>query len=109
MPWENIRFAIIAPLVLMLIIAVLVVGIGETLLATHHWANEQYHVGDLPSAELSKSQPNNPEYVDLNKQYKELAALYPVGVALGIATLALLGGIVASMMAPQRPSTSSHH
>ena len=35
MPRQNIIFAIVAPLVLMAIIAVIVVGIGETLLAVH--------------------------------------------------------------------------
>ena len=35
MPRQNIVFAIVTPLILMAIIAVIVIGIGETLLAVH--------------------------------------------------------------------------
>jgi hypothetical protein len=88
MPRQNIVFAIVAPLILMAIIAVIVVGIGETLLAVHHWAEHYYHVGSYPTAEE-------------NRFYRELAALPSVFVALGIATLFLIGGAVASRLAPQ--------
>jgi hypothetical protein len=88
MPRQNIVFAIVAPLVLMAIIAVIVVGIGETLLATHHWAHHLYHVGEWPTEEE-------------NRDWREIAALYAVGVALVIATLVLIGGSIASRLAPQ--------
>jgi hypothetical protein len=89
MPRQNIIFAIVAPLVLMVIIAAIVVTIGETLLTVHHLANEAYHVGSYATEEM-------------NREWEELAALYPVAVALAIATLFLIGGAVASRLAPQR-------
>lgn len=93
MPRQNIVFSIVAPLVLMVIIAAIVITIGETLLTVHHLANEAYHVG----AYASEAE---------NKEWEEIAALYPVTVALAIATLFLIGGAVASRLAPQR---SNHH
>jgi hypothetical protein len=88
MPRQNVVFAIVAPLILMVIIAVIVIGIGETLLGVHHWAEELYHVGSHPTPEQ-------------NHFWGEMAALYPVAVALGVATLFLIGGAVASRLAPQ--------
>jgi len=88
MPRQNIIFSIVAPVVLLLIIAVIVVSIGETLLTVHELALEAYHVGDYASEEQ-------------NKYWEEIAALYPVAVALSIATLFLIGGAVASRLAPQ--------
>ena len=82
MPRQNIVFAIVTPLILMAIIAVLVVVIGETLLAAHHWAHHYYHVDEHP-------------------ELRETAALPAVGIALGVATLFLIGGMVASRLAPQ--------
>ena len=92
MPRQNIIFAIVAPLILMVIIAVIVISIGETLLAIHHWAEHYYHVGEYPTQEQ-------------NRVARELAALPSVFMALGIATLFLVGGAVASRLAPQR----EHH
>jgi len=92
MPRQNIIFAIVAPLVLMAIVAVIVISIGETLLAVHHWAGHFYHVGEYPTSEE-------------NHHARELAALPSVFVALGIATLFLIGGAVASRLAPQ----PTHH
>ncbi|MGE3272485.1 MAG: hypothetical protein AB7P40_27315 [Chloroflexota bacterium] len=94
MPRKNIIFAIVAPLVLMAIIAAIVVSVGETLLATHEWAHHYYYVGDHPTEEL-------------NRHWREIAALIPVQVALGLAVVFLLGGIVASWMAPQ-PKAGTH-
>ena len=88
MPRQNIVFAVVAPLVLMAIIAVFVVIIGETLLATHEWAHHYYFVGDHPT-------------VEENRHWREIAALLPVQVAMGLSTLFLVGGIVASRLAPQ--------
>jgi hypothetical protein len=88
MPRQNIVFAILAPLILMAIIAIIVISIGETLLAVHHWAVHLYHVGDYPTPEE-------------NRQARELAALPSVFVALAIATAFLIGGAVASRLAPQ--------
>lgn len=92
MPRQNIIFAIVAPLVLMAIIAVIVVTIGETLLTVHAAAAASLGV---------EAAHNEAERHDI----EEVAALYPVAVALAIATLFLIGGAVASRMAPQRP----HH
>ena len=87
---QNVIFTIVTPLILMAIIAVIVISIGETLLAAHEWAHHYYHVEDHP-------------------EMREIAALPAVGIALGLSTLFLVGGIVASMMAPQpKASTSSH-
>ena len=88
MPRQNIIFSIVAPLVLLAIIAVIVVGIGETLLTVHELANELYHVGAHATPEE-------------NRYWREIAALYPVAVALAIATLFLIGGAIASRLAPQ--------
>jgi hypothetical protein len=88
MPRQNIIFAIVAPLILMAIIAVIVVSIGETLLAVHAWAEHYFYVGQYPTPEE-------------NRQVRELAALPSVLVALVIATLFLIGGAVASRLAPQ--------
>jgi hypothetical protein len=96
MPRQNIIFAIVAPLVLMAIIAAIVVSIGETLLAIHHWAEHYYHVADYPEG--------SPE----RRHVRELAALPSVFVALGIATVFLMGGAVASRLAP-RPTHRSNH
>ena len=92
MPRKNIIFAIAAPLVLMAIIAVIVVLVGETLLATHAWAHHYYHVGDHPTPEI-------------DRHWREIAALLPVQVALGLAMLFLIGGVVASRLAPQLETT----
>jgi ABC-type Na+ efflux pump permease subunit len=88
MPRQNIIFSILAPLVLMAIIAVIVVAIGETLLTVHELASEAYHVGAYATAEE-------------NRYWLEIASLYPVIVALAIASLFLIGGAVASRLAPQ--------
>jgi hypothetical protein len=90
MPRQNIIFAIVAPLVLMAIIAAIVIGLGETLLAVHEMASEMYHVGAWPTPEE-------------NRYWRERASLFPALVALGIAALILLGGVVASWLAPRRP------
>lgn len=93
MPRQNMIFAIVAPLILAAIIAVIVVGIGETLLAVHHWAEHYYHVEAYPEG--------TPE----RRYVRELAALPSVGVAMVIATVFLVGGAVASRLAPPTP----HH
>ena len=87
---QNVIFTIVTPLILMAIIAVIVISIGETLLATHEWAHHYYHVAEHP-------------------ELRERAALPSVAVALGLATIFLIGGIVASKMAPQPPSSTSAH
>jgi hypothetical protein len=96
MPRSNLIFAIFTPLVLMVIIAAIVVVVGETLLAMHHWAHHAYHVGEYPTAAE-------------NRYWREIAALYPVSIALGISALALVGGIIASAIAPQPKSSGSTH
>jgi ABC-type Na+ efflux pump permease subunit len=88
MPRQNIIFAIVTPLVLLAIIALIVVTIGETLLTTHELASEAYHVGAYATDEE-------------NHYWREIAALYPVVVALAIATVFLIGGAIASRLAPQ--------
>jgi len=88
MPRQNIIFAIVAPLILMAIIAIIVISIGETLLAVHHWAEHYYHVGEYPTPEE-------------NRAARELATLPSVAVAMAVATLFLVGGAIASRLAPQ--------
>lgn len=87
---QNVIFTIVTPLILMAIIAVIVMSVGETLLATHQWAHHYYHVDDYP-------------------ERREMAALPSVAVALGLSALFLVGGIVASMLAPQPKSPTSSH
>ena len=87
---SNVIFTIVTPLILMAIIAVIVISIGETLLAVHDWAHHYYHV-------------------EITPRCAEIAALPAVGIALGLSTLFLVGGIVASMMAPQPKSSTSSH
>lgn len=96
MPRKNVIFVIVTPLVLIAIISVLVVGVGEVLLTAHEWAHHYYHVGEHPSPEL-------------NRYWREIAALLPVQIALGLALVFLLGGIVASKIAPQPQSSTSAH
>jgi hypothetical protein len=93
---KNVVFAVLAPLVLMAIIAVIVVSIGETLLALHELGFEVYHVGSFATEEL-------------NHAAAEQAALYPVLCALGIALVILLGGSIATRLAPQLKQQDSHH
>lgn len=90
MPRRNVIFIIVAPIVLMAIIAATVIGIGEILLTVHHWASEMYHVGSWPTAEE-------------NRHWKEMAGLYSTFVALAIASVILIGGILASWLAPSQP------
>lgn len=94
MPRRNVIFVIVTPLVLMAIITVAVVAVGETLLAMHQWAHHAYHIGEYPTPEE-------------NRYWREIAALYPVSIALGLSAVFLVGGMVASKLAPQRPASSS--
>ena len=87
---KNVVFAIIAPLVLMAIIAVIVVSIGETLLAAHEFAREAYNVAAHPEA-------------------AEEANLAPVAIALVIALVILVGGSIATRLAPQVTHQDTHH
>lgn len=90
MPRQNVVFAIVAPLALMAIMTVFVVVIGETLLVTHDWAHHYFHVGEYPTPEE-------------NRYWREIAALPAVSVALGASTVFLVGGAVASALAPKPP------
>jgi len=67
-----------------------VIGIGETLLGAHEWAHEAYHVEANPAA-------------------AEEANLVPVFIALGIAVVVLLGGSIATRLAPQVRHQDTHH
>jgi hypothetical protein len=96
MPFKNIVFAIVAPLVLAAIIAAIVIGIGETLLHMHELGHEVYHVGSWPTPEE-------------NEYWTEIANLFPVLTALLIAMLALIGGAVASALAPRPRQHDTHH
>jgi hypothetical protein len=96
MPLKNIVFSIVAPLVLAAIMAVIVIGIGEALLHMHEWAHHEYHIGSWPTPEE-------------NAHWAEIANLYPVFVALGIAMIALLAGAIASMLAPKHQPLDTHH
>lgn len=87
---KNVVFSIIAPLILMAFIAAIVIGIGETLLAAHEWAHEAYHA-------------------EASREAAEQANLVPVAIALGIAVLALLGGSIATRLAPQVKARDTHH
>ena len=94
MPRQNIIFTIVAPLVLMAIIAALVIGIGEVLLTTHAWSEHLYHVGDYASAEE-------------NRYWGEISALYPVAVALGLATVFLVRSFDHGVYAVRNPLEES--
>ena len=96
MPRQNIIFSIVAPLILMATIAVIVVSIGETLLAVHHESEHYYHVDAYPKGS------------EAYRQAREIAALPAVAVAMAIATLFLIGGAVASRLAPQLPKQDHH-
>jgi NADH:ubiquinone oxidoreductase subunit 6 (subunit J) len=93
---KNVVFSIVAPLILMAIIAVIVITIGETLLGVHEWAHEASSIGHWPSEEE-------------NKHWEEIANIYPVAVALAIALVILVGGTVATRLAPQVRREDSHH
>ncbi len=87
---KNVIFSVFAPLVLMAIIAIIVVSIGETLLAAHEWAHEAYNV-------------------DVNREAAEEANLVPVFIALGIALVVLAGASIATRLAPQVKHQDTHH
>ncbi|MFN8523238.1 MAG: hypothetical protein U0821_09065 [Chloroflexota bacterium] len=72
----NVIFAIVAPLILLVIVAVLIIVIGEVLLFVRA-------VGD-----------------EVTQHDHEIAALYPVVVALIMSAVFLIGGAIASRMAP---------
>ena len=93
---KNVVFAIVAPLILMAIIAVIVITIGETLLGVHGWAHDAFSVGLWPSEEE-------------NKHWEEIANVYPVAVALAIALVIMVGGAVATRLAPQVRRQDTHH
>jgi len=93
---KNVAFAIYMPLILMAIIAVIVIGIGETLLGFHEWAHEAYGIGRWATEEQ-------------NAYYEEIANLYPVGVALLIAVVILVGGSIATRIVPQATRQDTHH
>lgn len=97
MPRANLLFMIVAPLAVMVVIAILVIGIGETLLAVHEYANHSLHVGGYAAEEQ-------------NHQAEEIARLYPVGVALAIGSVFLIGGSIASRLAgsPARRDVTRH-
>jgi len=92
---KNVVFSIVAPLILMIIIAIIVITIGETLLGVHEWAHEAYSVGHWPNEEE-------------NKHWEEIANIYPVAVALAIALVIMVGGAVATRLAPQVQRQDSH-
>lgn len=93
---QNIIFMIVAPFVVMVFIAIGVIAIGETLLAVGAWAHHALDVDHLAGDEKHRAE--------------EIAKLYPVGVALGIGALALLGGTIASRLAGNpAPRGSARH
>ena len=96
MPRENILFMIVAPIAVMVVVAVGVVGIGELLLAVGAWAHHALDVDHLSG--------------DAKHRAEEMAKLYPVAVALAIGALALIAGAVASRLAgnPTPRDTARH-
>ena len=96
MPRQNIIFMVVAPLAILVGIAIGVILIGELLLAVGAWAYQVYDVDRLTG--------------DQQHQAEELAKLYPVGVALAVGALALLGGSIASRLAGNpAPGGSGRH
>ena len=96
MPRENLVFMIVAPIAVMVVVAIGVIGIGELLLAIGAWTHHALDVDHLTGDEKHRAE--------------EIAKLYPVAVALAIGALALIGGSVASRMAgnPEPRDTSRH-
>ena len=93
---QNLIFMIVAPIALMVVIAIGVIAIGESLLAVGAWAHGALDVEHLTGEEQQRAE--------------EIAKLYPVAVALGIGALALIGGTIASRLAgnPAPRDTSRH-
>ena len=85
MPRQNLIFMILAPIAVMVVVAIGVIAIGELLLAVGAWSHHALDVDHLAGEEKHRAE--------------ELAKLYPVAVALGIGALALIGGSVASRLA----------
>ena len=96
MPRQNLVFMIVAPLAVMVVVAIGVIAIGELLLAVGAWAHHALDVEHLAGEEKQRAE--------------EIAKLYPVGAALAVGTLALVGGSVASRLAgaPAAPSSARH-
>ncbi len=89
---------LVAPLVLIAIIGTVIWTIGDSLLWIHYLAQEAYSVGFWPTDEE-------------NAYYTELASFWPVGFALFLSLVFLVGGAIASRLAPQQrqPGGPSHH
>ena len=85
MPRQNVVFMIVAPLAVMVVVAIGVIAIGELLLAVGAWAHHALDVDHLTGEQQHRAE--------------EIAKLYPVGVALAIGALALIGGSIASRLA----------
>lgn len=92
----NVLFAFLAPTVVIGLIAIVVIGFGELLLGVRYAMDDVAHHGQMT---------------------EDAARLYPVGIALAVATVFLLGGMLASRLAPQHRSddipvgdhSSGHH
>jgi hypothetical protein len=80
----NLLFAIFSPIVVAIIVGLLIVAIGEVLLVFRA-------IGDA----WAYAQGNDPHS-------KEIAKLYPVVVALLVSTVAIIGGGIASSLAPKK-------
>jgi hypothetical protein len=91
----NLIFMIAAPVLCAIAVLLGVVVVGQVLLATLHWAEHAYHVEAYTG--------------EAKKQVLAQAKLYPVAVALAFGALALVGGAVASRLAPQRPTHDGAH
>ena len=85
---RNLVFAALTPIVLIALIAAVVSGFGSLLLAVRYMADDMAHHGQMT---------------------EEVARLYPVGIAVAVATVFLIGGMIASRMAPQvAPHDDAH-
>ena len=77
---RNLVFAALTPLLLIALIAAAVSGFGLILLAVRYAADDMAHHGQFT---------------------EDVARLFPVAIALVVATIFLLGGMIASRKAPQ--------
>ncbi len=88
MPWQNLLFVFLAPLLLIALIAALVAGGGSALLAARYAAEHEVELGRLNHT---------------------AAELVPVFMALVAATVVFLGATILSRLGPPSPTDEHDH
>lgn len=76
MPWQNLVFVFLSPLLLIATIAAFVVGLGTLLLESRYYADHLHELGQMST---------------------DVAKLVPVAIALAASTIVFLGAVLLSL------------